>query len=54
MIEDKYVFAIYVAKKYLCKVLASSKWEAMDKAFSEYVGSIENLTRAKIIAKKLG
>ena len=52
--EDKYVFAIYVTKEYLCKVLASSKWEAIDKAYNEYIGSIENLTRAKIIAKKLG
>ena len=54
MIERQYIFKIYYYGDFLCEMIAHTKWEAMDRAFSEYVGSINNLTREKIIAKKLG
>lgn len=54
MMERQYIFKIYYCGDFLCEMIAHTKWEAMDKAFSEYVGSINNLTRTKIIAKKLG
>jgi hypothetical protein len=54
MMERQYIFKVYYCGDFLCETIAHTKWEAMDRAFSEYVGSIDNLTRGKIIAKKLG
>lgn len=50
--ENTYNFKVYYDKKWICDIIAHTKWEAMDKAYFRYLYSDNLSDRSKLKAKK--
>jgi hypothetical protein len=50
--ENTYTFNIYYDKKWVCDIVAHTKWEAIDKAYYRYLW-VDNIDRSKLKAKCL-
>lgn len=47
--ENTYNFKVYYDKKWICDIVAHTKWEAMDKAYYKYLYE-SNADRSKLKA----
>ena len=53
IVENQYYFRVLYGQICIMSVVAHTKWEAIDKAYSKFIGEHPQIVRAKLKAKRI-